>query len=70
MPENITAPEPPQVGQVANAATRGAAASTALYLHQVVIADGCCELAAVAPAGARDSRFIGVAAPRNRVGVR
>jgi exopolysaccharide biosynthesis polyprenyl glycosylphosphotransferase len=46
MAENIMAPEPLQVGQVAQIAARGAAAWTGSYLRQVVIADGCCGLAA------------------------
>jgi exopolysaccharide biosynthesis polyprenyl glycosylphosphotransferase len=46
MAENITAPEPLQVGQVARVAARGVAAWTSTYLRQVVIADGCCGLAA------------------------
>src|SRR5262249_52066012 len=46
MAEKITAPEPLQVGQVAQIAARGGAAWTASYLRQVVIADGCCGLAA------------------------
>jgi exopolysaccharide biosynthesis polyprenyl glycosylphosphotransferase len=46
MPENITAPEPLQVGQVAQIAARSAAAWTNRYLRRVVIADGCCGLAA------------------------
>jgi len=46
MTENITAPEPLQVGQVAQIATRGAAAWTSSYLRQVMVADGCCGLAA------------------------
>jgi exopolysaccharide biosynthesis polyprenyl glycosylphosphotransferase len=46
MAENITAPEPLQVGQVAHIAARGAAVWTSTYLRQVVIADGCCGLAA------------------------
>ena len=70
MSENIMAPEPLQVGQVAHVLARGAAAWTGSYLRQVVIADGCCGLAAAAPAGTRDSRFIGVAAPRHGDGVR
>jgi exopolysaccharide biosynthesis polyprenyl glycosylphosphotransferase len=46
MAENIMAPEPLQVGQVAQIAARGATAWTASYLRQVVIADACCGLAA------------------------
>ena len=46
MAEKITAPEPLQVGQVAQIAARSAAAWTASYLRRVVIADGCCGLAA------------------------
>ncbi len=46
MAENITAPEPLQVGQVTQIAARGAAAWTGKYLRQVVIADGCCGLGA------------------------
>jgi len=46
MAENITAPEPLQVGQVAQIVARGAAAWTSTYLRQVVIADACCGLAA------------------------
>ena len=46
MAENITAPEPLQVGQVARVAARGAAAWTSTYLRQVMIGDGCCGLAA------------------------
>jgi len=46
MAENIMAPEPLQVGQVAQIAVRGAAAWTGAYLRKVVIADACCGLAA------------------------
>ena len=46
MAENIMAPEPLQVGQVAQIAARGAATWTGSYLRQVVIADACCGLAA------------------------
>jgi len=46
MAENIMAPEPLQVGQVGQIAARGAVTWTGSYLRQVVIADGCCALAA------------------------
>jgi exopolysaccharide biosynthesis polyprenyl glycosylphosphotransferase len=46
MADNITVPEPSQVGQVTHVAARRAAAWTGWYLRQVVIADGCCGLAA------------------------
>jgi exopolysaccharide biosynthesis polyprenyl glycosylphosphotransferase len=46
MADNITVPEPLQVGQVTRIAARGAAPWTANYLRRVVIADACCGLAA------------------------
>ena len=46
MADNITVPEPLQVGQVTRIAARGAAPWAGNYLRQVVIADACCGLAA------------------------
>jgi exopolysaccharide biosynthesis polyprenyl glycosylphosphotransferase len=46
MADNITVPEPLQVGQVADIAARGAATWTSTYLRQVMAADACCGLAA------------------------
>jgi exopolysaccharide biosynthesis polyprenyl glycosylphosphotransferase len=46
MADNITVPEPLQVGQVAQVAARGTVAWTTGYLRGVMIADVCCGLAA------------------------
>ncbi len=46
MAENLTVPEPLQVGQVAQVATPSIPAWTRTYLRQVAIADACCALAA------------------------
>jgi exopolysaccharide biosynthesis polyprenyl glycosylphosphotransferase len=46
MAENLTVPEPLQVGQVAQVAAPSIPAWTRTYLRQVAIADACCGLAA------------------------
>src|SRR5262249_25849877 len=55
MADNIMAPEPPQIGQVAHIAARGAAAWTSTYLPRVMVAEGCCGLAAGLSASKFDS---------------
>jgi len=63
MAENLTVPEPVQVGQAARAIHAGVASWTGAYLRQVTIVDGACALAAGLVAfearfGADDTRAV------------